>query len=101
MSHKRLPSPGRSYWTVLLSGLCIVLLLLGVTAQAVHTHPDDSIHGNCTLCVSVHAVPSITAVVSSVPLMEPVELFTAQLQKSFPHSEIFFALSIRPPPIAA
>ena len=88
-------SPAR----LLLGVLCVLLVLLGGTLAAVHSHPGpDTAHPDCVLCVTAHVVAHVVAT--------PVLLAAAMLVESVPHpvalsaarALAIFALFTRPPP---
>ena len=84
---------------VLVALLCVALVLIGATVQVVHAHPDGTIHNDCALCVTVHAVLAIVACVALLSLLaNRIAPFVALRQKAFPRFDIPFVLSNRPPP---
>ncbi len=50
------------FWRTLAVLLCMALLLLGTTVHVAHGHaPGSSLHDDCSLCLSVHAVVAVLA----------------------------------------
>jgi hypothetical protein len=79
--------------------LCVLLLLVGSTLQAAHSHPGpEAFHPDCALCVTAHivahvvATPALAAVAVLVgTLLHPVSVAPAC-------SLFVFGLYTRPPP---
>jgi hypothetical protein len=86
-------------WGVLLGFLCIALVLLGGTLQAVHTHSNGDVsHADCSLCATAHVVAEVVS--NPVPLPAALLIATAPTykvrQRVIRVSD--FALFTRPPP---
>jgi hypothetical protein len=89
----------QSPWKLLLALLCIALVFVCGTVQAVHVHPDGDIsHADCPLCAIAHVSVQIggqSASLHFTPVVSTVEAFLA-LARSRTFS--IFALFTRPPP---
>lgn len=91
-------SAKRSFYTRALGVLCVALVFAMGTAQAVHSHPDDSqtSHHSCTIC-SAPAMGPAAVTVDLLPMTNPVAL-------AYSASETFVAFRpvltnfVRPPP---
>ena len=91
---------GLGAWRFLLALLCISLVIVGGTVQAVHVHPQGDItHADCALCATAHVsvqVAASPAVLYFAPVVSYVEtLFAPAASRSF----VTFALFTRPPPV--
>jgi membrane protein YdbS with pleckstrin-like domain len=96
-------NPNRqSLWKLLLALLCIALVIVCGTIQAVHVHSTGDIsHADCSLCATAHvAVQVVAPVVTLVvtPVVSKVEAFVAPLRI---RTVSTFALFTRPPPVDA
>jgi hypothetical protein len=84
---------------LLLGILCVLLVLLGGTLQAVHSHSGlEASHPDCALCVAAHVVaqtvaapvlPAVAVLLGTVPRLVPLAAARAVS---------VFALFTRPPP---
>lgn len=89
-------------WKLLLGLLCVGLVLLGGTLQAVHTHASgDLSHADCSLCATAHVVAQIVS--NPVPLPTALPIAAAPRFKAPPRQVRLsaFALFTRPPPAAS
>ena len=90
----------QSSWRFLLALLCICLVVVGGTIQAVHVHPQGDItHSDCSLCATAHMglqvaqhvvvlhVTTVASAVESVAATAPAQHVST------------FALFTRPPPV--
>ena len=89
----------QSSWRLLLALLCVFLVVVTGTVQAVHAHPvGDISHADCSLCATAHVTaqvvePPVTLFVTAV--VTDVEAFVPPMRiKTFST----FALFTRPPP---
>jgi len=79
--------------------LCVSLVFVCGTIQAVHVHPQGDIsHADCSLCATAHvgvqvAEPAVALHVT--PVVSVVEAFVAP---TLPRTLSTFALFTRPPP---
>jgi hypothetical protein len=78
--------------------VCMVLLVLLAVAQVVHTHPVESDADHCPLCIAMHSVVPIVALVAAAVLVRidaaapvPLEIHTIV---RYWHPTLF----TRPPP---
>jgi hypothetical protein len=79
--------------------VCVLLVLLGGTLAAVHSHSGlDTSHPDCALCATAHvvaqvvaapALPAVAMLVESLPHLAPLSAARALA---------IFALFTRPPP---
>jgi hypothetical protein len=96
------PTPHmRSPWRLFLGTLCVLLVLLGGTISATHSHANDSIaHGDCGLCAVAHATAKAgTPFVPLVVALVFIRLEVVQTS-SRPRTRLSdFALFTRPPPV--
>ena len=93
----------RSPWRLFLGTLCVLLVLIGGTISATHSHNNDSIaHGDCALCVVAHATAKAgTPIVPTVAALVYVRLEVIPTV-SRPRTTLSdFALFTRPPPANA
>ena len=87
-------------WRMLLAILCVLLVVVTGTVQAVHFHTDGADgHANCSLCATAHVsiqltqtpVPKqILRVTTVLPALRPMVLSSGLSN---------FALFNRPPPV--
>jgi hypothetical protein len=97
---KSLPGGRRTSATRLLVGiLCILLLLVGSTLEAAHSHPGpEAFHPDCALCVAAHVVAQVVA----APSLPAVAMLVETVQRLVPLSAAralsIFDLYTRPPP---
>jgi len=89
----------QSSWRLLLGLLCIVLVVVCGSIQAVHVHPDgDILHADCPLCATAHvAVQVVQPPVAEfvAPVLSVVEAFVPIVRT---RTFCIFALFTRPPP---
>jgi hypothetical protein len=89
-------------WRLLLGLLCIGLVLVCGTVQAVHVHPDGNIsHSDCPLCAIAHVSVQIAGQTASpqfTPVVSEVETFLSPTRS---RTLSIFALFTRPPPADA
>lgn len=92
--------PSETPWRIFLSVFCIVLLLVIGTAAAVHTHPDNLTHPDCSLCVTAHLSTELVQIpVATPPVAVSVRVeYRAEIDP--PVATSIFALFTRPPPAA-
>ena len=92
----------QSPWKLLLALLCIALVFVCGTVQAVHVHPDGDIsHADCPLCAIAHVSVQIaeqTASLHFTPVVSAVEAFLPPVRS---RTLSIFALFTRPPPADA
>jgi hypothetical protein len=79
--------------------LCILLLLVGSTVEAAHSHPGpEAFHPDCALCVTAHIVAHVIA----TPALSTVAVLFETVQHAVPlapaRSLFVFDLFTRPPP---
>jgi len=96
-AHLRAQRGSRQAFTLLVAGMCLVLLALLAVAQVTHLHPNQSDADHCQLCIVMHTLVPVTALAAAVILV--------QLGESAPQSEPTPAACqflshyfIRPPP---
>ena len=88
----------RSRSIALLGILCVLFLLVGATVQAVHTHEDGGMHGDCALCLTPHAILATVDCLTLLFFLECISQFSAEQKKNYFRFNLPFALSNRPPP---
>jgi hypothetical protein len=97
---KSLPGGRRTSAARLLVGiLCVLLLLVGSTLEAAHSHPGpEAFHPDCALCVTAHIVAHVVA----TPALAAVAVLFETVQHPVPLSparSLFLSdLFTRPPP---
>jgi hypothetical protein len=79
--------------------LCVLLLLVGSTLEAAHSHPGpEAFHPDCALCVTAHIVAHVVA----TPAFATVAVLFETVQHAVPLSparSLFLSdLFTRPPP---
>ncbi len=89
----------RSGWRRLLGICCILLVLLGASAELTHAHASGSIHPDCSLCVVAHSAAQTTVHVEAPLALRPVAN-CADPEPIFVRRSLDIRLSIRPPPVA-
>jgi hypothetical protein len=84
---------------LLLGVLCILLVLLGGTLEAVHSHPGlDASHPDCALCATAHVVAQVVAAPSLPAVAMLVEAVSHLAPFSTAWARSIFDLFTRPPP---
>jgi hypothetical protein len=97
---KSLARAGRmSIPRLLLGILCVLLVLLGGTLQAVHSHSGlEASHPDCALCAAAHVVAQTVA----APILPAVAVLLGSVSRLAPlaaaRAVSVFALFTRPPP---
>ena len=90
----------RGEWARLVSLVCVVLLLVMGTAQAVHSHPDETKapRHTCSICSTPNAKLN-TAEVSLAPVIvaSPLADIETSTPRIFRPATVHF---VRPPPAA-
>jgi hypothetical protein len=91
----------QSSWRLLLALLCISLVVVCGTIQAVHVHTQGDItHADCALCatahVSVQAAATTVMLLHTAPVVSRVDAFIAPTPALTLST---FALFTRPPPV--
>jgi hypothetical protein len=81
-------------------GLCCVLLvILGASAELTHQHNSGRIHPDCSLCVTAHSAAQATVATVVAVVLRPVAK-CADPEPLFLRRTLDIRLSIRPPPVA-
>jgi hypothetical protein len=89
----------QSGWRRVAGICCILLLLVGASAELNHSHASGRIHSDCSLCVTAHsAVQATVAIVAAVALRPVADCVDPQ--PTFIRRTYSTRLSIRPPPVA-
>jgi hypothetical protein len=84
---------------LLLGVLCILLVLLGGTLEAAHSHPGlATSHPDCALCATAHVVAQVVAAPSLPAVAMLVEAVHHLVSFSDARALSIFALFTRPPP---
>jgi hypothetical protein len=90
---------GQGTWKFLLVFVCIALVFVCGTVQAVHSHSDGNIsHADCPLCATAHVGVSIVSQPSLLHFTPTVSYVEANLPPARSHRVLAFALYTRPPP---
>jgi hypothetical protein len=94
---------GQGSWRYAVALLCILLVVVCGTIQAVHVHPQSDIsHSDCALCVTAHVAVEVAAAPVMLhhvaPVVSAVEVFVAPRPVQRLST---FALFTRPPPVNA
>jgi hypothetical protein len=100
ISAKSLTEGRRCSTARLLCGLlCILLVLLGGTLEAVHSHPGlDVSHPDCALCATAHVVAQVVAAPSLLAVAVLVETVQYRVPFCAARALSIFDLYTRPPP---
>ncbi|HEX4650549.1 MAG TPA: hypothetical protein VH250_03505 [Granulicella sp.] len=99
ISSKSLTEGRRSSTVRLLLGvLCILLVLLGGTIEAAHSHPGLAPHPDCALCATAHVVAQVVAAPSLPAVAMLVEAVPQRVPLSAARALSIFDLFTRPPP---
>jgi len=88
----------RPGWRRVLGVCCILLVVLGATAELTHSHSSESIHPDCALCVVAHSAAQVTVYSPAVVVLRPVAK-CADPEPIFVRRDLDIRLSIRPPPV--
>lgn len=91
-------SPMRPPWRLLVGALCIALILVSGTLSVTHSHPDGSVHPDCSLCITAHAAVHISAPPAQILVTCVFIGIEAPDPIARPQSDLQFALFSRPPP---
>ena len=78
---------------------CILLVVLGATAELTHAHSSGTIHPDCSLCVVAHSAAQVTVYSPAPVVLRPVAE-CADPEPIFVRRSLDIRLSIRPPPVA-
>jgi hypothetical protein len=91
----------RTSWRLLLALLCIALVVVCGTIQAVHVHPQaDVSHSDCALCATAHVGVQVVAVpVTLYRVASVVSAVEALVAPRLAQTLSTFALFTRPPPV--
>jgi hypothetical protein len=91
----------RSRWEFLLAWVCVLLVVLCGTLQAVHTHPNGTaFHADCSLCAAAHVTAQVAQSPVAVPQASIVAVHELSPASVPPTALSTFALFTRPPPDA-
>jgi hypothetical protein len=91
-----------SSWRFIFALLCISLLVLGGTVQAVHSHPQGDVsHADCALCATAHVVAQVAAPSVTLHITTVVSFVEAFIPPTRSSTLSTFALFTRPPPANA
>jgi len=81
--------------------ICIALVLMMGIVQVAHSHSSGQPDHDCALCVSVHQVVQIVALVTLAISISPVVVAVAsEPTRRLPAPAFFYKLACRPPPAA-
>lgn len=96
-SHEK---PGQQNpWRLLLAILCVLLVLVSGSIQAVHMHANGDVsHADCSLCVTAHVAQTVAAPVVSLSFIPVIFRVETVATTTRVRSICVFALYIRPPP---
>jgi hypothetical protein len=78
--------------------VCLVLLALLAVAQATHVHPNQTDADHCQLCVVMHSLAPVAALVAAI-LMVKLGASAPQAEPIVVARQRQFRLFIRPPPV--
>ena len=79
--------------------VCIALVFVCGTVQAVHSHSDGNIsHADCPLCATAHVGISVVSQPATLQFTPIVSYVEAALPPLRSRSVLAFALFTRPPP---
>jgi len=94
------PSPGgkQSGWRRLLGICCILLVVVGASAELNHAHASGRVHSDCSLCVTAHSVAQASVATVAAVVLRPVA-DCADPEPLFIRRSLDIRLSIRPPPV--
>lgn len=98
MPRPQTPFRSRNTRGLILGILCALLVVYASTVQAVHNHDGiGASHGDCALCLVVHAgVAPHAPVIAPVPAQRTEEIEIAA--KQAPRNSFVFSFYSRPPP---
>jgi hypothetical protein len=88
-----------SGWRSLLGICCILLLIVGASAELNHFHASGGVHSDCSLCVTAHSVAQASVATVAPVVLRPVA-DCADPEPLFVRRSLDIRLSIRPPPVA-
>jgi hypothetical protein len=100
VSHHRVKPKQQTTRRIVLALLCVLLVIVCGTIQAVHVHPAGEIsHADCALCATAHLAvqvvqPAVTLFVT--PIVVVVETAAPRVRST---TFSTFALFTRPPPV--
>ena len=80
--------------------ICIALVLMMGIVQVAHSHPSGQPDHDCALCVSVHQVIQVVALVILYVTSLAVVHFISEPARHLPSRAFFYKLASRPPPAA-
>lgn len=84
-------------WRRLVGVGCILLVLLGASAELNHAHASGRIHPDCSLCVTAHSTAQATVATVVAVALRSVAKCTDP-EPIFLRRALDIRLSIRPPP---
>src|SRR4051812_3899089 len=89
---------GRSHFAQVLCLLCVALVFVMGTVQAVHSHPGNSqtTHHSCSICSAPSLGPAATTV-SVLPMVKPVAI-AHDTDETFVVFRPVLTNFVRPPP---
>jgi disulfide bond formation protein DsbB len=89
----------RFVWRRLVGICCILLVVLGASAELNHAHASGRINPDCSLCVTAHSTAQATVHAMAPLVLRPVS-DCAESEPLFFGYKQAIRLSIRPPPVA-
>ena len=98
-AHLRAQRSSRQKFTLVVAGVCLVLLALLAVGQAVHFHSNQTDADHCQLCIVMHsAAPA--AVGAAVVVMGQLRVSAPQADPIVVARQRYSRLFIRPPPVS-
>ena len=98
-AHFRAQSSSRQKLTLVVAGVCLVLLALLAVGQVAHLHANQSDADHCQLCIVLHTLVPVAAACAEVvfvrfgaPALQADPIVVARQRQ--------FGLFIRPPPVS-
>lgn len=92
------PFKPRGFWSTLLVGLCVVLVVMVGAIHAAHFHRDGRIDPDCALCVTAHCAPNVVPVIALHFTSQAIATVVLARRIHMPRAEVFIRLFSRPPP---
>lgn len=87
-------------WRLLLVILCVLLVVVSGTVQAVHIHADEAgTHANCSLCATAHVAIQLVQAPAAVQASTIVAMLPTLRPATVSIGFFTFALFNRPPPV--
>jgi len=100
LNRRSIPGGKPSGWRRLLGICCILLVIVGASAELNHFHASGGVHSDCSLCVTAHSVAQASVATIAAVVLRPVA-DCSDPEPLFIRRSLDIRLSIRPPPVAA